>query len=480
MNYIGIDLGTSSVKGLLLSDALEVLCTYSLDYPNFVDSNGWSEQDPEDWYRQSKLVIKHLVEQSTDKVASISFSGQMHGLVTLDENDDIIRNAILWNDQRTVKECEYLNEEIGIDKLTKWTGNIALTGYTAPKLLWMKNNEPDNFKRICKIMLPKDYLSYRLSNSFATDLSDASGTLYLDVANKCWSKEMLEVLSITEKQLPKLYNSYEVVGKLTEDNKRVLGIDYDIDIVIGGGDQAVGAIGTGTVNPGDINVSLGTSGVVFAPQEKYNFDSAGTLHSFCDATGKYHKMGVALNSGGSMEWWSSKIIEDQNFAELELKMNNIGANEQIYYLPYLIGERSPINDSYVRGAFVGLSLHHDKAAMTRSVMEGVAFSLKQMADGMDLNSDANIKITGGGAKNKLWVQIISDVFNMPIKTINATEGPAFGAAMLAMAGSTKKPIEEISSNSVEVLETITPTVNSKVYEEKYQKWLTLYPLIKQF
>lgn len=478
MNYIGIDLGTSSVKGLLMSETLEVLCTYSEDYPNDVDSRGWSEQNPDDWYNKSIIVIKELIKKSNDKIAAISFSGQMHGMVTLDENDNVIRPAILWNDQRTVDQCDYLNTQVGIDFLTENTGNIALTGYTAPKVLWMREHEPELFAKINKVMLPKDYLAYKLSGVFATDYSDASGTLYLDVQNKQWSKPMLDVLGLKLDNVPELFESYQVIGTLLPKYNELFNIDYQIEIVIGGGDQAVGSVGTGTVNSGDVNISLGTSGVVFAASDTYVHDEAGTLHTFCDATGKYHKMGVALNSGGSMNWWTSNILHNDNFVEMEVKMNTVSAEEKLYFLPYLIGERSPINDPHVRGSFVGLSLHHTDAHLTRSIIEGVAFSVRHMYDSMNMEQTPTFKITGGGANNKLWVQIISDVLGKPINLINASEGPAFGAAILAYCGSNAQSVEVVAKQAVKVVATIEPSANVDVYQEKYKKWLQIYPQIK--
>lgn len=479
MNYIGIDLGTSSVKGLLMSETLEVICTYSEDYPNDVDSRGWSEQNPEDWYNKSIIVLKKLIKESNEKIASISFSGQMHGMVTLDSEDKVIRPAILWNDQRTVEQCKYLNGTVGTEFLIENTGNIALTGYTAPKILWMKKNEPELFKRISKIMLPKDYLSYRLSGMFATDYSDASGTLYLDVENRCWSKPMLDVLGVEENNLPKLFNSYDKVGTTTEVINQLLGIDYSINIVIGGGDQAVGSIGTGTVKPGDVNISLGTSGVVFAATDTYKKDSEGTLHTFCDGTGKFHKMGVALNSGGSMNWWTSNILHTKDFDKMEQAMEVVSPEEKLYYLPYLIGERSPINDSEIRGSFLGLSLHHGDSHLSRAIIEGVSFSIRQMYDSLNIDGDLSIKITGGGANNKLWVQIISDVIGEQINLINAQEGPAFGAAILAYSNYNNQKVEDVASTAVKVVDQVTPSSNQKLYQEKYNKWLAIYPALKE-
>ncbi len=478
MNYIGIDLGTSSVKGLLMSSSLEVISTFSQDYPNNVDSRGWSDQNPVDWYEKSIIVLKKLLSESNVQVASISFSGQMHGMVTLDKSDNIIRPAILWNDQRTIAECEYLNSELGTEFLVDNTGNIALTGYTAPKVLWMKNNEPELFEKINKIMLPKDYLSYRLSGQFASDFSDSSGTLYLDVKNKKWSQPMLDILGITSENLPKLYNSFDKVGSLKDNVKDELEIDYDIDIVIGGGDQAVGSIGTGTVKSGDVNISLGTSGVVFAATDEYILDPEGTLHTFCDGTGKYHKMGVALNSGGSMNWWANNVLHNNQFGEMEKAMEMVDPEEKLYYLPYLIGERSPINDPNIRGSFIGLSLHHSDVHLTRAIIEGVSFSIRQMYDGMMINGDPKFKITGGGANNKLWVQIIADVLGKPINLINSSEGPAFGAAILAYSNHTGSNVSDVASNAVKIVDTIYPSDKSCLYMEKYNKWLQIYPSIK--
>ncbi len=479
MNYLGIDLGTSSVKGLLLSDTNEVLTTVSAEYPNDVDSRGYSEQNPDDWYEKSIEVLTELINKSKEQIGGISFSGQMHGLVCLDQADNVIRPAILWNDQRTIDECTYLNTEIGTDFLIEHTGNIALTGYTAPKILWLQKNEPENFARISKIMLPKDYLAYKLTGVLATDYSDASGTLYFDVENRCWSKAMLEILKINEEQLPKVHNSFSVIGNLKLDVKKKLGLNYDIEVAIGGGDQAVGSIGTATVEHGDVNISLGTSGVVFIAMDSYQKDPTGTLHTFCDATGKFHKMGVALNSGGSLKWWTEEIISNQDFKQLNQEMLQIAPTEKLYFLPYLIGERSPINDSRIRGSFVGLSLHHNQAAMTRSIIEGVAFSIRQMYDASGLKGNAKIKITGGGAKSELWVQILADVLKQEITMINALEGPAFGAALLAKAAVTNRKIEEIAKKAVVVTKTVCPSSNQEVYQDKYHKWLKIYPQLKE-
>ncbi len=480
MNYIGIDLGTSSVKGILMSETFKVLATTSYDYPIKLFENGYVEQNPNDWYEKTINVLQDLIKTNNEQIAAISFSGQMHGLVTLDMNNQVIRPAILWNDQRTTNECEYLNQEIGQDKLLKWTGNIALTGFTAPKLLWMAKHEENMFRKIKKILLPKDYLAYRLSGVFATDYSDASGTLYFDVENKKWSQPMLEILQINEKMLPKVYDSCTIIGKLNDETKQLLNINYDISIVIGGGDQAVGAIACSSVEQNNINISLGTSGVVYAPKERYTHSKNGVIHNFCDATGHYHQMGVALASGGSINWWSKQIICNQDYEMQEQLMDKVAPEEPLYYLPYLNGERSPINDSEIRGTFIGLSHNHTQATMTRAIIEGVSFSLYQIYNSLDVNEDdLNVRIIGGGAQNKLWRQIMANIFNKKIDLIEASEGPALGAAYLAFSAYNNVNVKDIAIRNIKVIDSISPNEEREIYNQKYQKWLEIYPVIRK-
>lgn len=475
MNYIGVDLGTSSVKALLLSDTLDVIFTKSETYPIYLGKNGESEQNPDEWLEKTVKVLKEIISLSEEKIGAISFSGQMHGLVCLDADDNVLRNALLWNDQRTGKQCDYLNNDIGLKNLINYTGNMALTGFTAPKVLWVRENEPEIFEKINKIMLPKDYIAYKLSGIFATDVSDASGTLYFDVKNRCWSDEMIDILGIKKEMLPEVFESYEVIGNLTDNMKNILGVDYDIKIVIGGGDQAVGAVGTCTVNDEDINLSLGTSGVVFKASSKFLYDENASVHSFCDATGKYHTMGVTLSAGGSMAWWYDKILEKSDYSNIISELEKTNANENLFFLPYLSGERSPINDSDIRGIFTGMALHHTQYDMTRAVIEGVTFSLRQVYDNMNNENVGTIKVTGGGAKNEIWLQIIADIFDTKIATIKSEEGPAFGASLLAMSGDTGIAIESLCEKSLQITAIIEPSSNSEVYKEKYKKWLEVYP-----
>ena len=358
--FIGLDIGTSSVKGMLLSEKA-IVKTASREYPLYYPKDGWSEQNPQDWYDGSISVIKELVSDiDKNSVVSISFSGQMHGLVVLDENDNVIRPAILWNDSRSSCETEYLNNIIGKKTLQQNTGNIAFSGFTAPKILWLKNNEPENFKKIKKIMLPKDYVAYRLSGVFATDCSDAAGTLYFDTKNRRWSGTMLSVLGVGEKNLPKVYESYQAVGTLKKSVADELGLNENVKIVIGAGDNAASAIGTDTIKSGDCNISLGTSGTIFVASDEFNYVPNGAIHTFCSAAGKYHYLACILSAASCQKWWVENITKssyDGAFSEY------IGKS-RVMFLPYLMGERSPINDSSIRGAFFGLSLNTTKDEMT--------------------------------------------------------------------------------------------------------------------
>lgn len=481
--YIGIDLGTSSVKLILVSNEGEVLSSVTRNYELLIPKPMWTEQNPTDWYHQTLSGLKELIKQHKDDIKAISFSGQMHGLVLLDEKDQVLRNAILWNDQRTVEDVDFLNEHIGMDTLLNQTGNIALTGLTAPKLLWVKRNEPEIFKRISKIMLPKDYLAYMLSGVFATDVSDVSGTLYYDVKNKKYSKKLLDILSIHEKQLPKVFESYEKIGILKKELKDVLGIKQDIDIIIGAGDQAAGAVGIGIVNDGSASVSLGTSGVVFVASDAFKEDRKSYLQSYAHANGKYHMMGVMLNAAGSLNWWSEKIFQNFNYSDFFEKLELTSIEDSLYFLPYLSGERSPINDPDASGVFFGLRLEHRKANMDRAVIEGVTYALKQSFDLVkDLGVDINqVRITGGGAKSSVWAQMIADIFNVDVVTIKIEEGPALGAAILAMVGQgLYQSVEQACEHIIEVNKKYEPNkANAAIYEEKYHSFLRIYPVIKK-
>ncbi len=480
--YIGIDLGTSGVKILLVTKTGLIKKTVTKEYPLLNPKPLWSEQNPNDWYFQTLEGLKELVKGEEKAIKGISFSGQMHGLVILDKDDNILRNAILWNDQRTVKEVAFLNNTIGIDKLLKETGNIALTGLTAPKVLWVKNNEPEIFRKIAKVMLPKDYLIYKLSGEFASDVSDLSGTLYFDCKNRKYSEDMLEILSLKKEMVPKVHESYEVVGKLKPKIKKLLNISQPVKIVAGGGDQAVGAIGVGVVNDGECSISLGTSGVVFVASEDFKIDYKSHLQSYAHANGKYHLMAVMLNAAGSMKWWNEKLFGDHNYEEYYKRVANTKKENKLFFLPYLTGERSPINDPYAKGVLFGMELSHTKDDVDRAIVEGVTFALKDSFElikqlGVNIR---RIKITGGGAKSDIWAQMIADILNVEVQKLKTEEGPALGAAILAMVGLNEYPAIDIACKEIiELSDVFYPSEESnKIYTNKYQQFIKIYPQIK--
>ncbi len=482
MLYIGVDLGTSSVKLLLMDELGDIKNIVTREYPLYFPNPGWSEQNPEDWFTSLIDGLKELTDgMDKDSIDGISFSGQMHGMVILDENDKVIRPAILWNDGRTTKECDYLNDVIGREKISEYTGNMALTGFTAPKLLWVKKHEPDNFAKINKVMLPKDYIAYMLSGVHCTDVSDASGMLLLDVKNKCWSKEMLSIIGLHEEQLAKVYESYEVVGTLKEDLAKELGLSNKVKVIAGGGDQAVAAVGTGTVGDGMCNVSLGTSGVVFIASKEYANVDDNALHVFAHADGKYHFMGVMLSAAASNKWWMDEIIGTKDYQKEQADINNLGENN-VYFLPYLMGERTPHNNPNARGTFIGMTMDTTRAHMTQAVLEGVAFALRDSFEitkklGVQVDS---IRINGGGAKSPLWCQIMADVLNVNVNKINSEEGPAFGAAILAAVGCGQySNVVEATEKLIKVIETTKPNSDTvKLYDKKYEVFKSLYPSLK--
>ncbi len=476
--YLGIDLGTSSVKLLVVDKEGNILESISKKYPvNYFNSN-WAEQDPMDWWNACYEGIKEIKNKSAIK--GISFSGQMHGLVILDSEDRVIRPAIIWCDQRTTKECITLNNaDFDINEII---GNEVLTGFTSPKLLWIKNNEPDNYKKIAKIMLPKDFIAYQLTGVFATDYSDASGTALLDVKNKEWSKKILDLLSLSPDQLPALHESYKRIGSIDREISIKLGLPSDTHVIIGGGDQAVGAVGVGAVEEGVLSLALGTSGVVFACNDSFQRDSKFRLHSFCHANGKFHQMGVILSASAALKWWIESVNEEEDYDKYTGEASLIPAgSESLFFLPYLMGERTPHNDSFAKGTFIGLTPTHTRAHMTRSVIEGVSFALNDtltLLKGMNLPIDS-IRVSGGGARSSLWKQILADTFGHDVICINSTEGPALGAAILAMVGSGEyKSVEEACSNITRETERTSPGQNKDIYKELYSKYIQLYPLVK--
>ena len=482
MYYIGVDLGTSAVKLLLMEENGRICNIVSKEYPLFFPHPGWSEQHPQDWFEQSMEGLKELTE-GIDKtqIAGIGAGGQMHGLVTLDEKDQVIRPAILWNDGRTGAETDYLNQVIGKEKLSEYTANIAFAGFTAPKILWMQKNEPDNFAKIKKIMLPKDYLNYRLSGAFCTDVSDASGMLLLDVKNRCWSDEMLKICGITREQLPKVYESWQVVGTLKPEIAAELGFPETVKVVAGAGDNAAAAVGTGTVGDGQCNISLGTSGTIFISSKEFGVDENNALHSFDHADGSYHLMGCMLSAASCNKWWSEEILGTKDYAAEQKQIEKLGENN-VFFLPYLMGERSPHNNPDARGVFFGMSMDTTRADMTQAVLEGVAFGLR---DSLEVARSLGIKIErtkicGGGAKSPLWKKIIANVMNMKVDVLESEEGPSMGGAMLAAVGCGAYPdVETIGKKFAVIVDTVEPYEELVAkYEEKYRKFSKLYPAMK--
>lgn len=483
MFYIGVDLGTSAVKLLLMDGDGKIQKVVSREYPLFFPHPGWSEQNPEDWYKRSMDGIKELIAEADKRqIAGISFGGQMHGLVVLDEKDQVIRPAILWNDGRTAKECDYLNNTIGKDKLSQYTANIAFTGFTAPKILWMKENEPENFSRIRKIMLPKDYLAYRLTGVFCTDVSDASGMLLFDVKNRCWSKEMCDICGITTDMLAGIYESYECVGTVLPQVATVLGIPDTVKVAAGAGDNAAAAVGTGTVGEGKCNISLGTSGTIFISSRNFGVDQNNALHSFAHADGYYHLMGCMLSAASCNKWWMDDILQDKDYAGQQAKIQKLGENH-VYFLPYLMGERSPHNDPDARGTFIGMTMDTSREDMTQAVLEGVAFALRdslEVAKSLGIRLERT-KICGGGAKSPLWKRIIANVMNLKVDAIASEEGPGLGAAMLAaVACGEYSSVEEAASKIVKVVDTVEPDPELAArYEKQYQKFRKIYPACRE-
>ena len=421
---LGIDVGTSGCKVLLIDETGRVLKQASAEYPLSVPRPMWSEQNPEDWWSG---VQKCLAEIGETEIDGIGVTGQMHGAVFLDANDEVIRPAILWNDQRTVEECRQIDRIVGADRVREITCNPPLTGFQVPKLLWLRNNEPDNFDRVRSMLLPKDYIRFKLTGVKATEVSDASGTGVFDVPNRRWSTEMLQALDLPESIFPACVESHIVTGKTTE----------GVPVVGGGGDQAAGAVGTGAVAPGIISVSLGTSGVVFTAIDDANYDKAGAAHTFCHANEKWHAMGVMLSCGGALRWYRDTLGAGMSYDQIAGEATTVAPGaEGLVFLPYLTGERCPHNDPFARGGFSGLTLGHTHAHFSRAVFEGISFGL---LDGLNLlvglgAHSEEIRVTSGGAKSSFWVQLLADVFERPCSTLECDEGPAYGAAILAGVG----------------------------------------------
>lgn len=483
MLYIGVDLGTSAVKLLLMDAKGEIKNIVSKEYPISFPKAGWSEQNPYDWYDKTIEGVDELLSTwDRSLVAGISFGGQMHGLVVLDENDEVIRPAILWNDGRTASECDYLNNKIGKEVLSENTANIAFAGFTAPKILWMKKNEPENFARIAKIMLPKDYLAYRLTGVFATDPSDASGMLLFDVKKRNWSEQMIEICHIKREMLADIYESYEAIGTIKEEIANKLELPLNVKVAIGAGDNAAAAVGTGTVGSGACNISLGTSGTIFISSDSFGVDKNNALHSFAHADGGYHLMGCMLSAASCNKWWQDDILNTKEYAKEQAGIEKLGDNH-VYFLPYLMGERSPHNDPFARGTFIGMSMDTTRSDMTQAVLEGVAFAMRDSLEvarslGIDVKKS---KICGGGAKSPLWKKIMANVLNVELEIIESEEGPALGGAMLAaVACGEYENVKAAADAIVKVVDKVEPSAELVAkYNERYNTFRKIYPVVKE-
>lgn len=499
MKYvIGIDLGTSGTKTVLFDSEGKAIASDTVEYPMYQPENGWAEQDPEDWWMAAVQTIKTVITVSgaaKDDIVGVGISGQMHGLVMLDKDNKVIRNSIIWCDQRTAAECEEMEVLVGRERLIAITANPALTGFTASKIMWVKKHEPDNYAKCAHILLPKDYVRFMLTGAYATDVSDASGMQLLDIKNRCWSEEVLDKLEINKSMLGNVYESPEVAGYITEEAALLTGLKKGTPVVAGAGDNAAAAVGTGTVNDGEAFTTIGTSGVVYAHTKDMRVDHGGRVHTFCCAVpGEWHVMGVTQGAGLSLKWFREEFCRDMIE---EAAKNGISAYDimsdmaeksgisarRLLFLPYLMGERTPHLDPNARGAFIGLSAIHNREDMIRAIMEGVTYSLK---DCLTVLSEMGVEprkmlACGGGARSQVWRGMLADIYNMPVSVIESGEGPALGAAILAMVGSGLYPdVKTACSKLVKVKATQVNNVeNNQKYNAVYQIYRNLYKHLKE-
>lgn len=496
--FLGIDIGTSGTKTLAIKDDGTILASATVEYPLYSPKPGWSEQEPVDWWQASVKSVKKVLKAAGLKpadVGGIGLSGQMHGSVFLDKSGNVIRPALLWNDQRTAAECAEIEQRAGgRRRLIRMVANPALTGFTAPKILWLRNHEKKNFDRTVQILLPKDYVRYRLTGEFATEVSDASGTLLLDVVKRSWSKSLLSKLDLDPELLPKVYESEDVTGVLSKQAAKAMGLNAGTPVVGGGGDQAASAIGNGIVKKGVVSATMGTSGVVFAHSDEVQVDPEGRLHTFCHAVrGKWHVMGCVLSAGGSLQWFRNQLCQQEMAAAKKKKIDPYEliteqaaaaptGSEGLFFLPYLTGERTPHADPHARGSWVGLSLRHGKAHLARSVMEGATYAMRdslEIAKAMDIPVK-EIRLSGGGARSEFWRQMQADIYGQQVVTINAEEGPAYGVALLAAAGTgAYKNVVEACRATITVVSRTKPQPGAKrVYNKAYPVYQKLYQSLK--
>ena len=488
MPYLmGLDISTTGAKALIIDESGAVIAVANTPQPISQPKPLWSEQNPADWWAGISASIRSALAQSGltgDDIAAIGLTGQMHGLVLLDDQGEVLRPSILWNDQRTQAQCDTMTERIGAERLIELTGNPAVTGFTAPKILWVRDNEPDVYARAKQVLLPKDYIRYKLTGTYATDLAGASGTSLLNVAERAWSAEVLDALEIPAEWMPPVHEGTEVTSSISATGAAATGLKVGTAVVGGGGDQAAGAIGMGCVTPETIGVTVGTSGVVFAPLGSYAYEPQGRLHAFCHAVpGAWHFMGVMLSAAGSLQWYKDALAPDLGFDALLAEAADVPAgSDGLFFLPYLTGERTPHPDPLARGAFIGLTSRHKRGHMTRAVLEGVAFGLKDsftLIDQAGLPEQFEVRISGGGAKSPIWQQIIADVLNARLVNINTTEGGAFGAAILASVAA--GVFDDVASACEAMIQTgaqVAVGSDVDIYAERYAIYQSLYPTLK--
>ncbi len=495
MNFIGIDVGTSSIKALLVDENGKVLASSNPEYPFQTPAPLQAETDPEVWWDATCRAIRELLTNtSAESVAGIGLTGQMHGLVVLDQKGDPLRPCIMWNDQRSFKECEEMTEIIGESEVLRITGNPILAGFTAPKLRWVEKNEPEIFAKISKVLLPKDFIRYRLTGEFFSEMSDASGTSMLNVGERKWSDEILSIMGWSQQWLPELTESTVASAKISAEASALTGLPAGTPVIAGGGDQAAQAVGCGIVKEGMVSATLGTSGVVFAQSDEYRIEPQGKLHAFCHAVpGKWHLMGVMLSAAGSFQWYKSQLGKEEHAKELNGQGNAYDlltedaskvepGCEGLVFLPYLSGERTPYPDPHARGSFVGLTLRHSKPHLTRAVLEGVSYGLKDslsLMQGLGVNPEKVI-LSGGGTRSGLWKQMLADIFQTRCCLVNATEGAAYGAALLAAVGcNVISTVEEASELWIRETELVELGPNLEKYKKNYQIYCDLYPALKE-
>lgn len=486
--FLGIDVSTTGSKALLIDESGRVVGTASTPHTLQTPKPLWSEQNPEEWWTATSASIRSALEKSGvdgERVAALGLTGQMHGLVLLDETGNVLRPAILWNDQRTQAQCDEIHQRIGKERFIQITGNVALAGFTAPKILWVQENEPEIYAKARHVLLPKDYVRYKLTGDYAMDKADGAGTVLFDLKARNWSGEVLEKLGIDSAWMPPTHEGPDFTGHLTPEAASATGLKAGTPVAAGGGDQAAQAIGVGAVEPGVVALTVGTSGVVFATTPSALVEPEGRLHAFCHAVpGMWHFMGVMLSAAGSLQWYHDTFASDLSFDELLNEAVGIPAgSEGLQFLPYLSGERTPYPDPLARGAFVGLTLRHGRGHMTRAVLEGVSFGLKdsfRLIQNAGLGEIRQVRASGGGTKSALWRQILADVFESELVTVNTSEGAAYGAALLAGVGAGAwSDVQTACNATIEITDRTTPdSARVPIYQKSYTIYRGLYPKLK--